>query len=392
MREATKTGGHVIVAGGERLRPRVAAVLRDQGVEVTESASVDREALVAAGIDSAASLILTADNDVGNLSAALAARDHNPDLRIVLRTFNVGLLRQLESLLPGVRLVSASQVAAPAFIAAATATAGPAPAQRRRQRGTVGFALDLAGDRLVQLLGAVVTGIIAISAVVFGVFHDLSPIDALYFTVTVVTTTGFGDISVGEAAWPLKAYAVALMLTGAAALATLLALVTEVLVTARIAAALGNVPRDISDHAVVAGFGTLGFRIAEQLVESGERVVAISLAGDGRFVAAARSLGIPIVIGDIAIPETLDEARIDRARCLLCVSDSDVANLEAGLNARSASSDIPLVLRIYDVDLAARVEAQLGLRSFSVASLTASAFAAEAVGEVEADEDHRAAA
>src|SRR5205807_8925793 len=65
------------------------------------------------------------------------------------------------------------------------------------------------------------------------------------------------------------------------------------------------------------------------------------------------------------------------ARCLMAVTDDDAANLAAGLSARTLAPDVRVVLRLFDHDLAARVETAFAIHvSRSVSSLAAPAFAA----------------
>jgi Ion channel len=57
-----------------------------------------------------------------------------------------------------------------------------------------------------------------LSVAVFQRFAGLDLVDAVYFAVTIITTTGFGDINLRDAAPWLQLYAVGLMLSGTAAL------------------------------------------------------------------------------------------------------------------------------------------------------------------------------
>ena len=78
---------------------------------------------------------------------------------------------------------------------------------------------------------------------------------------------------------------------------------------------------------------------------------------------------------------TLRSLGVQEAAYLFCVTDDDVANLEAALVARAENPGLRIVLRLFDTDLAGRVErvARLG-PSRSVADLAAPAFAAAALG------------
>jgi Trk K+ transport system NAD-binding subunit len=141
------------------------------------------------------------------------------------------------------------------------------------------------------------------------------------------------------------------------------------------------VPASIRDHVIVCGLGAVGYRVARGIVDRGARVVATEIKEGGRFVAAARSLGIPVVIGDARQPEVLEELGIRTARAVVCGTNDDLVNLEAALNARAIRPDIRVVVRVFDPDFAVRVQRGFGIRfTRSVSHLAAPAFAAAAMG------------
>jgi hypothetical protein len=75
--------------------------------------------LRAAGIEPAAALVATEDDDIGNLHAALVAHELNPALRIRLRRFNQELGERVESLFQSCAVLDPAALAAPAFVSAA---------------------------------------------------------------------------------------------------------------------------------------------------------------------------------------------------------------------------------------------------------------------------------
>jgi Trk K+ transport system NAD-binding subunit len=172
------------------------------------------------------------------------------------------------------------------------------------------------------------------------------------------------------------------MLFGAAALAILFALVTDVLVSARLARVLGGLPRQLRDHVIVCGAGNIGYRVVEHLIDLEVPVVAAELEEANRFLPAMRRLGVPVLIADIRLTETLQALHVGQARSLVVVTSSDVVNLETALNANELNPDLRVVLRLFDPDLAARVERAFGIYiSRSPSALAAPAFAAAAEGE-----------
>jgi Trk K+ transport system NAD-binding subunit len=72
-----------------------------------------------AGVKQARAVIITTSDDLTNLDVAITARDLNADARIVIRLFDETLAVKVAGAF-AMPTISTSQVAAPAFIAAAT--------------------------------------------------------------------------------------------------------------------------------------------------------------------------------------------------------------------------------------------------------------------------------
>jgi Trk K+ transport system NAD-binding subunit len=271
-----------------------------------------------------------------------------------------------------------------AHVPPSAAVPGGVTRLRRRRRGRLAtlWRLLAATDRRLRYTLEMVLLLTAVSVVVFLIFADLDLVDAIYFTVTVITTTGFGDINLRDAAEPLQLYGVFVMLLGAAALAVLFALVADLVVSARLARAFGGMPDALEGHVIVCGLGNIGYRVVEELARLELDVAAVELDAGNRFVSAVRRLGVPVLIGDARLRETLQALKLDRARCLVVVTSEDVANLETALGAHILNPELRVVLRLFDADLAARVERAFEIPiSRSPAALAAPAFAAAAEDE-----------
>jgi Trk K+ transport system NAD-binding subunit len=240
----------------------------------------------------------------------------------------------------------------------------------------------LTSDQRIRLLLALLATLVLVSAVLFHRVLGLAPVTALYFTVTVVTTTGFGDITLRNAPAPLQVYGASLMLLGATLLTLFLAFVTDAIIGARLAGAGVAMTQRLRGHVVVCGLGNVGYRVVEEIASLGLPVAATEIDSDAPFVAAARRLGVPTLIEDARASETLRSLHVDTARCLVVATNDDVANLETALNALALNPDLRVVLRLFDPDLAARVERTFGIHiSRSVSGLAAPAFATAAIGE-----------
>jgi Trk K+ transport system NAD-binding subunit len=236
-------------------------------------------------------------------------------------------------------------------------------------------------DPRLRYLVALLVALALVSMLVFIFFDNLQVVDALYFTVTIITTTGFGDISLLTAPLALKLFGIVLMLIGATTLTLFYAFITDAIVSARLTRALGGVHKHMQGHVVVCGLGNIGYRVVEQIAKLGIPVAAVELKETGHFIPTVRRLGVPVLIADARMPETLRALNVGQARCLVVATDNDVANLETALSARALNPSLRVVLRLFEPDLAERVERAFNIHiSRSVSALAAPAFAAAAAG------------
>jgi voltage-gated potassium channel Kch len=127
----------------------------------------------------------------------------------------------------------------------------------------------------------------------------MTVLDAVYFTVETIGTVGYGDFSFAEQASRLRTYAIALMLAGLLLAPILFALLTDLLVSARLAHSFGRRrAATMRGHVLVVGLGAIGLRVVRELMAAGNRVVVLERDPDNRHLGLARALGVPVVIGD----------------------------------------------------------------------------------------------
>ncbi|HVD01197.1 MAG TPA: NAD-binding protein [Candidatus Dormibacteraeota bacterium] len=262
-------------------------------------------------------------------------------------------------------------------------TTAPRRRRRRLPSSLVSFGQlveSLADGRLRYVLGTVV-GVVLISSLVL---HFAEPhwsfIDAVYFTVTTITTIGYGDFTLGNAPWPVMVFGIFLELVGAAVIAMFFAVVTDTLVGTRLHRALGGIHGSMDDHVVVCGLGNVGHRVAEEIHRMKIPIVAMEVNESQKAILHVRRMGIPVLIGDAREVTNLQKLETERARCVIVCTDDDITNLEIALNVRSLSPECKVVLQLHDPDLAARVQRAIGLGiARSTAGLAAPAFVSAAL-------------
>ena len=92
-------------------------------------------------------------------------------------------------------------------------------------------------------------------------------------------------------------------------------------------------------HAVVCGLGRKGMRIARDLHARGQRVVVVERDEGNDHIARCRNLGIIVLAGDATHRETLRQARVHRAACVIAVCGDDGANAEVAVHARELARE-----------------------------------------------------
>jgi Trk K+ transport system NAD-binding subunit len=137
----------------------------------------------------------------------------------------------------------------------------------------------------------------------------------------------------------------------------------------------------VRGHVVIFGLGNVGTRVATLMHGLGIPVVCIERDADARGIAAARSMEIPVLVGEAPLEAQLRRARVHTSRAVLALTGDDAANLEAALEARALSPDVRVVLRLFDDDFATQVYRTFtNAASRSVSYLAAPAFAAALMG------------
>jgi voltage-gated potassium channel len=192
---------------------------------------------------------------------------------------------------------------------------------------------------------ALLVVVILIGCVGF-LLQGLSPIDALYTTVSAVTTVGYTP------SHPLsqtgELFATVLILAGVGTGIYVLGSVTEFLVEGGLR---GNWRRRrilrtmdaLSDHFIICGFGRVGQQVATQLQGTGVPFVIVD--GNPVTIRVAEARGLLYLEGDATVDGVLERVGVRRARALLACSDSDVTNVYITLSARALNPNLYVVAR-----------------------------------------------
>ncbi len=171
-------------------------------------------------------------------------------------------------------------------------------------------------------------------------------LDALFMTVTTLTTVGYGEVH------PLsgfgRLYTIVFILTGVGLFLYIVSDMSEIFLEANPTALFGmrRMKKQIAQlegHQIVCGYGRTGAEVCKHFKET--QISFVVLEADSAAAKAAEKLGMLVLQGDASADETLREARIDKAAGIVCALPDDTANTFIALSARSLNPDITIVSR-----------------------------------------------
>ena len=214
-------------------------------------------------------------------------------------------------------------------------------------------------------------------------WHNLNTswVDALYFSVGMITGAGGQEQVAEDASASIKVFTAVMMLVGAGVIGICYALLNDFILGSHFQSlwSVARMPRQ--HHYIVCGLGGVGYRIAIHLQETGHQVVVVEQDARNRFLPAVKARKIPVMIADANLTSTLETVNLGAAQALLVVTSDDTINLEIALTARSISPQVPAVVRIYDAEFAQQVQQVFEFdQVLSPMDLAAPTFAAAALG------------
>jgi len=248
----------------------------------------------------------------------------------------------------------------------------------------------MSADRSLRVAVALGVLLLVLSTLVLHLFYrrpgGLPLVTAVYFTVETIATVGFGDFSFATQPLPMELFGIALIVAGTTLVTTIFALLTNALVSRRIAQSLGQarIP-GMRDHIVLIGLGSVGMTVLDGLLAAGREVVVVERDESNRFLNQLRQRRVPLILGDSTLAQTLDSVNLVKASSVAIVTSDDLTNIETGLAVRDRLgerwADVPVVLRVFDRELGARLERSFGFRQvWSTAAIAAPWFVGAALG------------
>jgi voltage-gated potassium channel len=189
-----------------------------------------------------------------------------------------------------------------------------------------------------------VLGLVALGTVVFHTLEGWSILDSLYATAQTVTTVGFGDLAPKTVAG--RAFAAVFMMVSVGVVLYALTSTVQSVVQSELLATLGQHRRKMSklrNHFIICGAGRVGSHLIRSLQGVDDPFIVIE--SNQQTVAELTAVGIPVLVRDATLEESLREAGVERARGLAACLPDDADNVYVVLTARDLNPNIHIVAR-----------------------------------------------
>ncbi|MDF1838007.1 MAG: potassium channel protein [Planctomycetota bacterium] len=176
---------------------------------------------------------------------------------------------------------------------------------------------------------------------------------AFYFTLTTITTVGYGDEGLSD---PGKRFATFLLIGGVSSASYALAMIIQNSVAAQFAwrKHMNKRIQKLKKHTIICGFGRLGASVAEKLAASNSPFVVVERDTE-RFMKAL-DLGYLALQGQATEDECLHKAGIMQANHVVAAVQNFAENIVITMDAKELNPDAILIARAERDDDVRRLE------------------------------------
>lgn len=376
-----------MILGSGRLASRLAKILKKNGQKVISVASREfkeieetevqessmdyaRDLLKKRQIANVSSVCIVDADDAINIYLLMAVLSIREEIPICAAFYNESLVSQLALKHKNVKIFNPASIVSKLF-----ADVVPNSLNENDKSSTPQTYNDHIGDGLVLKLIIGFLFLIFSGAWFFKVTENVRWLNGFYLVITVITSVNFNDAELTNYSPIIVCLRMGLMLATYAYVIIVLAFIIDEIVKRRTEVLMyGRRRYNNKDHVILCGLGRVGYAIAQELILRGEDIIIIESDPENKYLPAIRAKKIPVLVGDATLSHYLIDAGIGNAKALICAVDSDLVNLEIGLNSRAVRPHIRLILRIFDNSTAIEMKKRLNInyvfsKSFMTANL-----------------------
>ncbi len=178
-------------------------------------------------------------------------------------------------------------------------------------------------------------------------------LDALYMTVTTLTTVGYEDHVGVHATMAGKVFSIVYLFVSVGAMFYLFTALAAYMVEGEVRKVFRRRSMEkriekLKGHYIVCGIGMVGLYIVHELYETKRRQVAVDADPAQLEVLSTRNIDVPMLVGDATENEVLEKAMIREAKGLFATTNSDNDNIVIALTAKQLNPSLRVVCRCND--------------------------------------------
>lgn len=196
------------------------------------------------------------------------------------------------------------------------------------------------------LIGALVI----VYALLFDVFmamegRDFSFVSGLYWSLTTMSTLGYGDITFSTDAG--RAFSLFVLLSGMILMLVLLPFIiiefvyTPIMQAQEAARTPRSLPQTEAKHVLLTNYDAVSQALVERLERHGTGYAVI--VPDMKEALALQDFGVRVIVGDIDSPDTYRNAGVDRASLVATTTENDALNTNVVFTVRQVCETVPIV-------------------------------------------------
>jgi len=199
--------------------------------------------------------------------------------------------------------------------------------------------------RHLRIAIILVLSVLVLGTVGYMLIEELSFVDALYTTIDMMATVGNVVRPLSEAG---RLFTIVVIVFGVGSLLYTFGVGMEFVIEGHFSQAIrrhfmDNKIAALRNHSIVCGFGRVGSQIVEKFAAA--RISFVVLDEKESNVRACVEHGYLALQGDATSDDTLREAGIERAKCVLVATEDDAHNISITLSARHLNSQLFIVAR-----------------------------------------------
>jgi Trk K+ transport system NAD-binding subunit len=203
--------------------------------------------------------------------------------------------------------------------------------------------------RVLGLFLLALSAMVVFDAVLFHVImgmegRNFSWISGFYWTLTVMSTLGFGDITFESDLGRL--FSMFVLLSGTVFLLVLFPFIVIQFFWApwmdaqAAARAPRELPEETADHVILTRYDEVSAAVIERLVH--RQIDYVLLVSDREEAVRLHDRGLRVAVGDLDDPETWERVRVRQAG-LVATTCNDFTNTNAAFTVRGVAPDVPII-------------------------------------------------